>query len=300
MFVRRVLIAFAAITILLALPAEAQDWRAKYPELVYAAVPNENASSTTDRLAPFVEYLSKKLGVKVTFRIANDFAALIEGQRAGHIHIAYHGPSSYARAYMTGVKIEPFVIDVYSDGAKGYYSVFFVKKDSPFQKLEDLKGKTMGLVDPNSTSGSTVPRYVLYKMGLDADTFFSKVVYTGSHENAIIALQQGTIDVAANWWNSETESNLRRMHNRKLVNYDDFRMVFKSELIPGSPHAYLTDLPPEMKADITKAFIDFFANDPELFKKVANSSRPWEPVTHQTYQVIVDLNKFTDELRKKK
>ena len=35
----------------------------------------------------------------VTLRIANDYAAVIEGQRDGNIQIAYYGPASYARAY---------------------------------------------------------------------------------------------------------------------------------------------------------------------------------------------------------
>ena len=103
------------------------------------------------------------------------------------------------------MKTEPFAIEVNEDGTKGYHSVFYVKKDSPYQKIEDLKGKNLGLVDPNSTSGNNVPRFALSKMGIDPDTFFGKVVYTGSHENAVIALQQGTVDVAANWWNDERE-----------------------------------------------------------------------------------------------
>ena len=48
----------------------------------------------------------------MTLRVANDYAAVIEGQRAGNIHIAYYGPASYARAAMTGVKTEPFAIEV--------------------------------------------------------------------------------------------------------------------------------------------------------------------------------------------
>ena len=88
-------------------------------------------------------YLAKELGTKVTLRIANDYAAVIEGQRAGNIHIAMHGPASYARAYITGAKVEPFAIEVNGDGTKGYYSVLYVKKDAPYQKIEDLKGKNL-------------------------------------------------------------------------------------------------------------------------------------------------------------
>ena len=60
--------------------ARADDWRAKYQELTIAIVPAENASGVSDRYAPFVSYLSKELGVPVKLRIANDYAAVIEGQ----------------------------------------------------------------------------------------------------------------------------------------------------------------------------------------------------------------------------
>ena len=108
MFTRRLILStsLAAGTLALAGAAQAQDWKAKYPELVMAVVPAENASGVTERYAPFVEYLSKELGTKVTLRVANDYAAVIEGQRNGSIQIAGYGPASYARAVVTGVKVE--------------------------------------------------------------------------------------------------------------------------------------------------------------------------------------------------
>jgi len=87
---------------------------------------------------------------------------------------------------LTGVATDAFVIDVNSDGSKGYYSVFYVMAKSPYQKIEDLKGKNLGLVDPNSTSGYNMPLYTLDKLGISPDTFFGKTQVTGSHENAVL------------------------------------------------------------------------------------------------------------------
>ena len=80
---RRIIIASAAALAFTATTASAQGWKGKYPELTFAVVPAENASGVTERWTPFVTYLSKELGVKVNLRIANDYAAVIEGQRAG-------------------------------------------------------------------------------------------------------------------------------------------------------------------------------------------------------------------------
>jgi len=289
--------------------AHAEDWRAKYPELVFAVVPEENASGTTDRWTPFTEYLAKELGVKVTLRIANDYAALIEGQRAGNIQIGYYGPASFARALVTGVKTEAFAIDVNSDGSKGYYSVFYVKKDSAYQKLDDLKGKVLGLVDPNSTSGYNMPLFTLDKLGIDPDKFFSKALITGSHENAVIALASGQVDVAANWWNAPGDSNLSRMLNKGMLKNadgspmkeDDFRIILKSDLIINSPTAYLADLPQELKDAIKKAYFDAPTKAPDVFAKLSDGkNRPWDPIANKDYDDTIKLIKFVDDLKKKK
>jgi phosphonate transport system substrate-binding protein len=296
---RRVFLGGLVAAVALTGAAQAQDWKAKYPELVMAVVPAENASGVTDRWAPFMAYLSKQLGVKVTLRIANDYAAVIEGQRAGNVHIAYYGPASYSRATMVGAKIEPFAIDVNSDGTKGYYSVFYVKASSPYQKIEDLKGKNLGLVDPNSTSGNNMPRFALHNLGIDADKYFAHAVYTGSHENALTALQQGTVDVAANWWNADNDSNLTRMVTKGMLKKEDFRVIFKSPLIINSPYAYLANLPDDLKAKIRQAFFDAPKNDKAAFDKLSDGqNRPWEPIKHEDYRETIDMVKFVDSLRK--
>src|SRR5262245_47495258 len=297
---RRHLLA-TAMLLALGSSAFAQSWKSQYPELVFAKVPDENASGTVDRWTPLASYLSKELGVKVTLRIANDYAAVIEGQRAGNIHIAMYGPASYARAYVTGAQVEPFAIEVSGDGTLGYYSVLYVRKEAPYQQIGDLKGKNLCLVDPNSTSGNNVPRFAMHKLGLDPDRFFGKVAYAGSHENAIIALAQGTCDAAFNWWNDEQESNLLRMGRKGMANLGAFRIIFKSELIVNSPMAYLSTLPRDLKAAIKKAVLEVATKDPQAFDKIyEGKQKPFQPIDHKAYEPVVELIKFVDDLRKKK
>ncbi|MET4804826.1 hypothetical protein ABIA96_007437, partial [Bradyrhizobium sp. LB11.1] len=127
------------------------DWKAKYPELTFAVIPAENASGVTERWAPFMSYLSKELGVKVTLRIANDYAAVIEGQRAGNIHIASYGSASFARARLTGVKTDAFAKDINADGSTGYYSV---SRDRAFALFKGTC--TRGIYDNMKTAVETI------------------------------------------------------------------------------------------------------------------------------------------------
>ena len=307
---RRSIVLGAAVLAFAAGSASAQDYKAKYPELTFAIIPAENASGVTERWGPFITYLSKELGVKVNLRIANDYAAVIEGQRSGNIQIASYGSASFARARLTGVKTDAFANDINIDGSTGYYSVFFVKATSPYKTVQELKGKNLGLVDPNSTSGNNVPRFELDKMGIsDADTYFSKVVFTGSHENALLALSQGTVDVAANQWTNENDSTLQQMlHKGMLKNADgsamkkdDFRIVHKSAPIINGPYAYSSDLPEDLKAAIRKAFEEAPTKDKAAFDKLSDGQKKgFHAATTKDWDATIDLIRFVDALRKKK
>ncbi|MBI5128690.1 MAG: phosphonate ABC transporter substrate-binding protein [Rhodopseudomonas palustris] len=307
---RRSILLAAATLAFTGSTALAQDYKAKYPELTFAVVPAENASGVTERWTPFVAYLSKELGVKVNLRIANDYAAVIEGQRAGNIQIASYGSASFARARLTGVKTDAFANDINADGSTGYYSVFFVKAASPYTSIDGLKGKNLGLVDPNSTSGNNVPRFELDKMGIsDAEAYFGKVVFTGSHENAVLALAQGTVDVAANQWTNDDDSTLQQMlHKGMLKNSDgsamkkdDFRIIHKSAPIINGPYAYNSDLPEDLKAAIAKAFMDAPTKDKAAFDRLSDGQKKgFHAATTKDWDGTIELIKFVDALRKKK
>jgi len=339
MFTRRLVLTAAASVFAFGatVAAHAADWKTQIPELTFALVPAENAAETNNRWQPMMDYLSKKLGVKVTLRIVNDYAAVIEGQKAGNIHIALYGPASYARAYKkvtlrivndyaaviegqkagnihialygpasyaraykVGADVTPFAMEVVNGGIKGYHSVLYVKKDSPYKKLEDLKDKPVAFVDPNSTSGNNVPRFEMNKMGLDPDKFFSKVVYSGTHENSVLALQQGTVEAAFNAWDNENSSTLMKMQTKGIAKYDDYRIIFKSAQIVNSPIAYLNSLPEDAKAAIRDAFLNAYTNDRAAFFKAYDGKyQSYEATSHDAYKGVVELITFVDELKKK-
>ena len=306
---RHLAAALAAATLVAsAAPGLAQDWKGKYPELTFAVIPAENASGTADRYTPMTEYLTRRLGVPVKLRVANDYAAVIEGQRAGNIQIAFYGPASFSRAIITGVKTDPLVNQRHETGVNGYYSVIYVRANSPYKAIGDLKGKTLAFVDPNSTSGNQAPRFFLRRAGIDAETFFSKTFFAGSHENAVLALAQGTADAAANFWNSETDSNLTRMITKGLVRdadgktltQSDFRVVFKSEFLPEGPFAVLDSLPADLKSAIRQALLDMPKADKAAFDKLSDGKdQEFIPTSMKDYQPIIEMVRFNDEQRKR-
>lgn len=303
MLSRRLALALAA-SLTLAAPAAAQgeDWRRTHPELVFSIIPSENSSGVLDRYAPFMAYLSKALGVRVTLRVASDYAAVIESLRAGQVHFAHMGPAAYARAaIVTQNGVEPLVTMANSQGAIGYYSVLYVRAGDPAQSLADLKGRNLCLVDPNSASGNNVPRYAMSKLGIEPETHFGKIVYSGSHENAVIGLSQGTCDGAFNWWNTERESNLLRMAAKGMARAEDYRIIFRSDLIPGSPITMMRSAPAALRDAIRTAFVDAAAADREAFMRISDGNATgYVPVKTEDYQVMIDLSRYIDQMRRRR
>lgn len=304
------LLATAAASLSVSGAATAQDWKAKYPEIVMAVVPSENASGVVDRFTPFAKYLEKELGTKITLRVANDYTAVIEGMKNRQIHIGFFGPGSYARASaVSGGNTVAFGTTQNQDGSIGYFSVVYVKAEAPYKTLDDLKGKKLGLVDVESTSGFKAPTFFMAREGKAPDKFFSVAQVTGSHENAVLALNQGTVDAATNWWNSDTDSNLTRMINKGMLKkadgtpmkYEDFRIVWKSPLLAGSPFAYLNDMPEGLKKAIETAFFEANKKDKTAFDKLSDGKDlAFVPVGHKDYLEFIELNKYLEELRRKK
>jgi len=82
-------------------------------------------------------------------------------------------------------------------GGTVYYSYIIVPRESPAKGLDDLRGKSFAFSDPLSNSGKLVPEYLLARKGESSKTFFSKTVYSGSHDKSILAVADGLVDGAA-------------------------------------------------------------------------------------------------------
>ena len=81
---------------------------------------------------------------------------------------------------------------------------------------------------------------------------------------------------------------------------DDFRIVFKSALLPNSPYTYLTELPDELKAASSRLLMMHRPRTrlPSTACPTART-RNSTPATHKDFQGTVEMIQFVDEMRKK-
>ncbi|MFP4317212.1 MAG: phosphonate ABC transporter substrate-binding protein [Desulfovibrionales bacterium] len=274
--------------------ARAEDWKKQYPEVTLGVITSENEADRIIRYKPVREYFENKLGVKIKWRTATDYAGIIEGVKAGKIQLAYFGPASYAKCYIvTSGRVEPLVGVLDPNGNLGYHAVVVVKTDSPYQTLQDLKGKKFAFADPNSTSGHQAPRYFMREEGIDANDFFDSTTFSGSHENSVMGLLNGTFDAAATWWRSDLNNNPKRMAKKGMIKDGSWRVIWKSPRLPSSPWAMPTDLPEQMRRDFQEVLLNMPTDGPEAWEGWSSGEKlsGFQKVTHKDYEPIVRMIK---------
>ncbi|MBM3733778.1 MAG: phosphate/phosphite/phosphonate ABC transporter substrate-binding protein [Acidimicrobiia bacterium] len=268
------------------LPKDQKKW--KNPStLIFTYTPVEDPAVYKQAFADFQEYLAKATGKKVVYYTVHSNAAEVEAMRSGKLHIAGFstGPTGYA-VNLAGYV--PIAVKGDKDGFQGYHLALIVKKDSPFQKPADLKGKKVAHTSASSNSGNLAPRVLLPKEGLVPDQDY-KVIYSGKHDQSVLGVNSGDYDAAP-----VASDVFKRMCERKTVNCDDFRVIYKSETFPTSSFGLAHDLHPDLAAKLKKAFADYRFT-PEMVKTFGGADR-FFPITYKKeWAMIRDIAEANGE-----
>ena len=251
---RTTVLCAVAVTIALvtACGGASSDESASEPDtLVMGLIPNENAASLNASYEPLVDLIAGASGKEVDLQVMTNYAALIEAQRAGTVHIAMYGPFSYVLARDSGVDISPIAAELYEkDGSPSYHSYMVTRADSGISELADLREKTVCFVDPNSTSGRLYPLAGLMKAGLSEGDYTER--FSGGHDASLLAVRDGECDAGA----------IRDLlYNEVLpeqegIDHDDYTVIWTSEPVVNSPLAILNSLDPELRDAITEAVLE--------------------------------------------
>jgi phosphonate transport system substrate-binding protein len=290
MFDRRTALMLSGLP-LLATKAQAQgDWRQQIREVRFGMISVENERDAIARLQGLQTYMAREL--RAPFRVfrGSDYAAVVEAMRAGHSEIAYLGPASYGLARrVMGERIAPIFRYIDNEGMEGYYSAMIVKADSSIRQLADMRGKTLGFTDPNSTSGFQVPGWFLRRQGMDPATFFSRTGFTGSHEQGVMAVINGTFDAAVLAYSNERRNTFQRMVEKGMIPDGAVRVIWTSPLIPNSPIVMRMDLPVALREEAVAAFAALPERDPQAFRDMSSNARGIAPAKHEDYLDIVAI-----------
>lgn len=253
------------------------------------------------------EFLDKELNVDTKLRNATDYQTVIQGFLSGKLDaVIGFSPSAFASIYLQ----DPNAVDLVgiqtndADNSRGYYSVILVKKDSPYQNLEDLKGASFAFADPNSSSGYLVPdNQFKTKFGGNSDNkynhFFKSVTFSGGHEQDIIGVLNGQFDASVTWTSMVGDKEkgyntgaLKRLVENGFPNLmDKIRIIWISPLIPDGPSFVSNHLPGDLKEKVKTAIRKLDKEDHGCFVKAAGGQVHLEDTSIDDFKMAIELKR---------
>ena len=248
-------------------------------------------------------YAEETLGVPVKLFTPADYDGVIQGLLGGTLDMAWLGASGYAKTYLTDPEaVEPVLVKANLDGSYTYYSIGFARKDSGITSLEGLKGKKFGFGDPNSTSGYLIPSIEIPAAtgaSMENGAYFGEVVFTGGHEQTIVAVNNGDVnggvtwaDGQGNWEDGYNSGALRKAVDSGLVDMNDLVQIWKSKPIPEGPVVLRKALPDDVKTKMTAMVEGLHAKDPQCaYNVAAGDTSGFVPITHEYYETIIAVRK---------
>ena len=283
-------------------PAAAQDWKQKHKVVAFASVSAENQAATEARFRDVARVFKERTGVEMRIFTASDYAGTVQALTSGQIQMGQMGGSAYASAWIdSNGAVEPLVTNQELDGALGYHSILIVKSDSPYQPLDDLKGKTLAGADPNSTSGYLIPLVSLRAAGIEPDKFFGRTLFSGGHEQSVLGVVNGQLDSAFTWSSKgHNAGQIRAMVDRKVLKMDQFRVIWESPLIPNPVIVIRKDMPEDMKRDLRQFWLDLYKLDPKVAEAATRGKTSgFVPATHDMYKPVLEAALEVRKTRRK-
>ncbi|MCB1396472.1 MAG: phosphonate ABC transporter substrate-binding protein [Rhodobacter sp.] len=263
----------------------------------------ENAQ---DRLANnecFRAYVEDALGVPTRLFTPADYNGVIQGLLGGTLDAAWLGASGYAATYLADPEaVVPVLVKTNLDGSYSYFSIGFARADSGITSLADMQGRRFGFGDPNSTSGYLIPSVEIPREtghSMESGDFFGEVVFTGGHEQTIIAVNNGTVDGGVTWadglgnWEDGFNSGaLRRAADAGLVDMNDLVEIWRSRPIPEGPFVLRASLPQDVRDTVTALLANLDETDATcLYGVAAGETAGFEPITHNAYETIIEVRR---------
>jgi phosphate/phosphite/phosphonate ABC transporters, periplasmic binding protein len=272
--IRRKLLVLAAVLAAagpLAACSQGADAPAEKRELNFSILSAESQRSAQADWQPFLDDMSKALGMPVKAFYGSNYTMLVEAMRFKQTDLGWFTNQSGLEA-VRRANGEVFARSVNPTGIDGYEAVIIVPKGSGLTLEKLLKcDRTIdfGIGDAKSTSGTLAPMtYLFAPRGIDPETCF-KTVRSANHEANLFAVASGTVDAATN--NTASMERMAMLDTaiarRTLASVE---IIWRSPRIPEDPLVWRKDLDPELRRKIADFMFSYGVGDtPEAARQRA-------------------------------
>jgi phosphonate transport system substrate-binding protein len=147
------------------------------------------------RFQPLAAHLQQALGVPVEARVASDLESLLRLAREDRPQVAYLCPLIYTRLADEGELLP--LARLKRNGKSTFRTAVVVRRNSPYEHLEELKGARFAYGNPVCAASRLVPEAMFDQAGVDPRKDFFEERTLGSNENALYTVAADLFDATA-------------------------------------------------------------------------------------------------------
>jgi phosphonate transport system substrate-binding protein len=249
--------------------------------LTFVVIPSEDAAMAREQWSQMIAYLSDGMDREIELLVASDYTAVTEAMRYGHADIARFSPAGYVMAVEEGADIEPAVVAIKKEtGLPGYYAMLIALAGTD---TSDLNALTFGFVDVGSTSGYIAPSIYLQDAGITP----AKEMFAGSHNAAILAVKNGSVDVAA-----VASNRVATALAEGVLSEGEYKVVWQSPLIPNCPIAIQSAMSQRDKDTLIRLFIEM---PEDIVLAIATNESSYLKADDATYDPIREIIRYKSQ-----
>lgn len=197
-----------------------------------------------------IDYVGKKLGQPVEMVQKHNYDETDKLLESGVLKIAFLCAGPYVKDNAKfGAEL---LVAPQSYGEPFYYAYIIAHKNSPIKSLADLKGKSFAFTDTDSNTGKIVPTYMIGReFNQTPDNFFSKTIYTKTHDKSIEAVAKNIVDGAS------IDSLIYDYAAKKAPRFTSLTKIIRKSPKYGIPPVVVRkDMNPALKAKIQTIFLN--------------------------------------------
>jgi len=229
--------------------------------LRFGILPDSAQHIIDDRYKPLINFIEQQLDIKIDVVKSQNYQQLLTQFKEKKIDLAFFGGYTFITA-QKNANAEPLVM---RDIDLRFSTVFLVRTENKSSKLEDFKGKAFSFGSKQSTSGHLMPRYFLSERDINPESFFTKVIYSGSHDNTAYLVRDHKVDLGAA--NSDV---IRDMFKKGTLKQSDIRILWETPTYSDYVWAIQPNFDPILRHRLLDTFLSLSLLNP-THKSILNA-----------------------------
>jgi len=253
---------------------------AEKPTLHIGLVPERDIFRLRNRYQVLTGYLSKRLGRPVDVVTVNTYQAVLQDFAEHKIDAAFLG-SLVAVLTVDRLGARVLVKPMDEAGVSTYRGVFFVRPDSPIQRIEDLAGRSVAMVK-TTYAGDLFPLWEMHRTDINHGATPPRKVWVGTHDDVISETLSGRVEAGA-------VKNLRLEAFEATHPDAKIRRLATSPPVPNDTFVVRADLGEALAAQLRDVMLAM-DKDPEGAKALADfGAVRFVPCSTEEYAPIYDM-----------